>query len=126
RSPPRSPLGCATTSAPGRADTGADDVRVLTVIGNRPQFIKASAVSSRLRSRAREITVHTGQHYDRELSQVFFDELELPPPDHLLGIGGGTNTSQTARMLTALEPLLDELRPDAVLVYGDTNSTLAG
>lgn len=101
-------------------------MRVLTVIGNRPQFIKASAVSSRLRSHGEEITVHTGQHYDAELSQVFFDELELPPPERLLGIGGGTNTSQTARMLAALEPLLVEVRPDAVLVYGDTNSTLAG
>ncbi|ADB54317.1 non-hydrolyzing UDP-N-acetylglucosamine 2-epimerase [Conexibacter woesei] len=101
-------------------------MRILTVIGNRPQFIKASAVSSRLRSRAEEITVHTGQHYDRELSQVFFDELKLPPPEHLLGIGGGTNTGQTARMLAALEPLLADVRPDAVLVYGDTNSTLAG
>ena len=101
-------------------------MRVLTVIGNRPQFIKASAVSSRLRAVGEEITVHTGQHYDAQLSQVFFDELELPPPEHLLGIGGGTNTSQTARMLAALEPLLADLRPDAVLVYGDTNSTLAG
>ncbi|HST38492.1 MAG TPA: UDP-N-acetylglucosamine 2-epimerase (non-hydrolyzing) [Conexibacter sp.] len=101
-------------------------MRVLTVIGNRPQFIKAAAVSSRLRRRGEEITVHTGQHYDSELSQVFFDELELPPPDHMLGVGGGTNTAQTARMLAALEPLLAESRPDAVLVYGDTNSTLAG
>ena len=101
-------------------------MRVLTVIGNRPQFIKASAVSARLRARDEEITVHTGQHYDPELSQVFFDELELPPPEHMLGIGGGTNTAQTARMLAALEPLLADLRPDAVLVYGDTNSTLAG
>jgi UDP-N-acetylglucosamine 2-epimerase (non-hydrolysing)/UDP-GlcNAc3NAcA epimerase len=101
-------------------------MRVLTVIGNRPQFIKASAVSSRLRAHGEEITVHTGQHYDAELSQVFFDELELPPPEHLLGIGGGTNTSQTARMLAALEPLIADARPDAVLVYGDTNSTLAG
>ncbi len=101
-------------------------MRVLTVIGNRPQFIKASAVSSRLRAVGEEVTVHTGQHYDAELSQVFFDELELPPPDRLLGVGGGTNTSQTARMLTALEPLIADVRPDAVLVYGDTNSTLAG
>src|SRR5215218_4224264 len=101
-------------------------MRVLTVIGNRPQFIKASAVSSRLRALGEEVTVHTGQHYDRELSQVFFDELELPPPDHMLGIGGGTNTAQTARMLAALEPLLAEVAPGAVLVYGDTNSTLAG
>ncbi len=101
-------------------------MRVLTVIGNRPQFIKASAVSSRLRALGEEVTVHTGQHYDAELSQVFFDELELPAPEHLLGIGGGTNTTQTARMLAALEPLLAEVQPDAVLVYGDTNSTLAG
>jgi UDP-N-acetylglucosamine 2-epimerase (non-hydrolysing)/UDP-GlcNAc3NAcA epimerase len=101
-------------------------VRVLTVIGNRPQFIKASAVSARLRARGEEITVHTGQHYDAELSQVFFDELELPPPERLLGIGGGTNTGQTARMLAALEPLMADLAPDVVLVYGDTNSTLAG
>jgi len=101
-------------------------MRVLTVIGNRPQFIKASAVSSRLRALGEEVTVHTGQHYDAELSQVFFDELELPPPEHLLGIGGGTNTAQTARMLAALEPLIADVRPDAVLVYGDTNSTLAG
>jgi UDP-GlcNAc3NAcA epimerase len=101
-------------------------MRVLTVIGNRPQFIKASAVSSRLRALGEEVTVHTGQHYDAELSQVFFDELELPPPEHLLGIGGGTNTAQTAGMLAALEPLLADVRPDAVLVYGDTNSTLAG
>jgi len=101
-------------------------MRVLTVIGNRPQFIKASAVSPRLRALGEEVTVHTGQHYDTELSQVFFDELELPPPERLLGIGGGTNTAQTARMLAALEPLLAEVQPDAVLVYGDTNSTLAG
>jgi UDP-N-acetylglucosamine 2-epimerase (non-hydrolysing)/UDP-GlcNAc3NAcA epimerase len=101
-------------------------MRVLTVIGNRPQFIKASAVSSRLRALGEEVTVHTGQHYDAELSQIFFDELELPPPEHLLGIGGGTNTSQTARMLAALEPLIADVRPDALLVYGDTNSTLAG
>jgi UDP-N-acetylglucosamine 2-epimerase (non-hydrolysing)/UDP-GlcNAc3NAcA epimerase len=101
-------------------------MRVLTVIGNRPQFIKAAAVSSRLRAQGEEITVHTGQHYDPELSQVFFDELKLPAPEHLLGIGGGTNTAQTARMLAALEPLIAGTRPDAVLVYGDTNSTLAG
>ena len=101
-------------------------MRVLTVIGNRPQFIKASAVSLRLRAQGEEVTVHTGQHYDAELSQVFFDELQLPPPEHLLGIGGGTNTAQTARMLAALEPLIAEVAPDVLLVYGDTNSTLAG
>jgi len=101
-------------------------VRVLTVIGNRPQFIKAAAVSHRLRDRAREVLVHTGQHYDASLSRIFFDELALPRPEHQLDLEGGTNTSQTARMLAALEPLLAAERPDAVLVYGDTNSTLAG
>jgi UDP-N-acetylglucosamine 2-epimerase (non-hydrolysing)/UDP-GlcNAc3NAcA epimerase len=101
-------------------------VKVITVIGNRPQFVKAAAVSHRLRERAQEILVHTGQHYDDELSRVFFDELELPRPEHRLEVGGGSNTEQTARMLTALEPLLRAERPDAVLVYGDTNSTLAG
>jgi UDP-GlcNAc3NAcA epimerase len=101
-------------------------LRVVTVIGNRPQFVKAAAVSDRLRAGAHEVLVHTGQHYDDELSRVFFDELGLPRPDHLLGVGGGTNTSQTARMLAALEPLLAAERPDVVLVYGDTNSTLAG
>jgi UDP-N-acetylglucosamine 2-epimerase (non-hydrolysing)/UDP-GlcNAc3NAcA epimerase len=101
-------------------------LRVLTVIGNRPQFIKAAAVSDRLRAVGEEILVHTGQHYDDELSRVFFDELGLPRPEHHLEVGGGSNTSQTARMLTALEPLLADARPDAVLVYGDTNSTLAG
>lgn len=101
-------------------------MRVLTVIGNRPQFVKAAAVSQRLRSQAEEILVHTGQHYDDELSAVFFDELGLPRPEHRLELGGGTNTAQTARMLSALEPLLASERPDVVLVYGDTNSTLAG
>ena len=101
-------------------------MRVLTVIGNRPQFVKAAAVSDRLRTGAREVLVHTGQHYDDDLSSVFFDELELPRPDHHLDLGGGSNTSQTARMLAELEPLLADERPDVVLVYGDTNSTLAG
>jgi UDP-GlcNAc3NAcA epimerase len=88
--------------------------------------VKAAAVSDRLRTVADEVLVHTGQHYDDDLSRVFFDELGLPRPDHQLGVGGGTNTSQTARMLAALERLLVAERPDAVMVYGDTNSTLAG
>jgi UDP-N-acetylglucosamine 2-epimerase (non-hydrolysing)/UDP-GlcNAc3NAcA epimerase len=99
---------------------------VLTVIGNRPQFIKAAAVSPRLRERHEEVLIHTGQHFDDELSGVFFAELGVPPPDRQLGIALGSNTSQTARMLTALEPVVRETSPDAVLVYGDTNSTLAG
>jgi UDP-N-acetylglucosamine 2-epimerase (non-hydrolysing)/UDP-GlcNAc3NAcA epimerase len=101
-------------------------MRILTVVGNRPQFIKAAAVSKPLREQHEELLVHTGQHYDEELSHVFFAELGLARPERELGIGGGTNTQQTSRMLAALEPLLKELAPDAVLVYGDTNSTLAG
>jgi UDP-N-acetylglucosamine 2-epimerase (non-hydrolysing)/UDP-GlcNAc3NAcA epimerase len=101
-------------------------VRVLTVVGNRPQFIKAAAVSQRLREIAEEVLVHTGQHYDAELSAVFFEELGLPRPEHELELGGGSNTTQTARMLAALEDLLAAERPELVLVYGDTNSTLAG
>jgi UDP-GlcNAc3NAcA epimerase len=101
-------------------------VRVLTVVGNRPQFVKAAAVSHRLRAVASEALVHTGQHYDDELSRVFFDEFGLPRPDHRLDLGGGTNTGQTARMLHALEPLVAAEWPDVLLVYGDTNSTLAG
>ena len=76
------------------------------MIGNRPQFIKAAAVSGPLREVADEVLVHTGQHYDDTLSQVFFDELGLPRPEHRLELGGGSNTAQTARMLAALEPLL--------------------
>ncbi len=101
-------------------------MRVLTVIGNRPQFVKAAAVSARLRERASEVMVHTGQHYDDDMSRVFFDELGLPRPEHRLDLGGGSNTTQTARMLAAVGDLLRAEAPDAVLVYGDTNSTLAG
>jgi UDP-GlcNAc3NAcA epimerase len=101
-------------------------MRIVTVVGNRPQFVKAAAVSRLLRERADELIVHTGQHYDDELSRVFFEELSVPAPDRELGAGGGTNTAQTARILAALEPVLDELGPALVLVYGDTNSTLAG
>jgi UDP-GlcNAc3NAcA epimerase len=101
-------------------------MRILTVVGNRPQFIKAAAVSGPLRERCEEVLVHTGQHHDDSLSRVFFSELGLRRPERELGIAGGSNTSQTSRMLAALEPLLSDVRPDAALVYGDTNSTLAG
>jgi len=101
-------------------------VRIFTVVGNRPQFIKAAAVSGLLRAHHEEVLIHTGQHYDDSLSRVFFSELGLPRPERELQIGGGSNTSQTARMLTALEPLIAEIQPTATLVYGDTNSTLAG
>jgi UDP-GlcNAc3NAcA epimerase len=101
-------------------------MKVLTVIGNRPQFIKAAAVSPILREVHQELLVHTGQHFDDQLSAVFFAELGLPAPDEQLGVALGSTTSQTARMLSALEPVLERAAPDAVLVYGDTSSTLAG
>jgi UDP-GlcNAc3NAcA epimerase len=101
-------------------------VKILTVVGNRPQFIKAAAVSGVLRAEHEELLVHTGQHHDDSLSEIFFRELGLARPERELGIAGGSNTSQLARMLAALEPLLAQERPDAALVYGDTNSTLAG
>jgi UDP-GlcNAc3NAcA epimerase len=101
-------------------------LRVLTVIGNRPQFVKAAAVSRLLRAEHDELLVHTGQHHDDELSTIFVTELGIPRPERELGIHGGSNTEQTARMLAALGPLVAEERPDVVLVYGDTNSTLAG
>jgi UDP-N-acetylglucosamine 2-epimerase len=88
--------------------------------------VKAAAVSRRLRERYDEVIVHTGQHYDDELSRIFFDELGVPAPAHELNAGGGSNTVQTARILAALEPVLADLDPTLVLVYGDTNSTLAG
>jgi UDP-GlcNAc3NAcA epimerase len=101
-------------------------MKILTVVGNRPQFIKAAAVSGLLRERHEELLVHTGQHHDDSLSAVFFRELGLARPERELGIAGGSNTAQLARMLGALESLFVQERPDAVLVYGDTNSTLAG
>jgi UDP-N-acetylglucosamine 2-epimerase (non-hydrolysing)/UDP-GlcNAc3NAcA epimerase len=100
-------------------------MKILTVVGNRPQFVKAAAVSCHLRERADEVLVHTGQHYDRELSAVFFEELGLPPPEHELGVGSGTHAVQTGETMLGLEPLVEAERPDAVLVYGDTNATLA-
>ena len=101
-------------------------MRIVTIIGNRPQFVKAAAVSQVLREHHDELIVHTGQHYDDELSRIFFEELDVPAPDRELGAGSGSNTAQTARILGALEPVLAELAPELVLVYGDTNTTLAG
>ena len=101
-------------------------MKVLTLVGNRPQFVKAAAVSTRLRESHDELLVHSGQHYDDELSAVFFRELGLPPPDRELGVGSGSAGEQVAGMMHALEPVLDDVRPDLALVYGDTNTTLAG
>ncbi len=103
-------------------------MKIVTIVGARPQFIKAAIVSHRLREHSdiTEVLVHTGQHYDADMSDVFFDELEIAPPEHSLGIGGGSHAGQTARMLEGLEPVLLDEAPDLVLLYGDTNSTLAG
>lgn len=101
---------------------------ILTIIGARPQFIKAAALSRRIAETGGlyEKLVHTGQHFDANMSDVFFDELDIPRPAHHLGIAGGGHGAMTGRMLTALEELLIAERPDMVMVYGDTNSTLAG
>lgn len=101
-------------------------MKVLSVVGARPQFIKAFVVSKDLRKAHEEVLVHTGQHYDEELSGVFFEELEIPEPDYNLGVGSGPHGEQTAEMIVELERLIEEEGPDAVLLYGDTNSTLAG
>jgi UDP-GlcNAc3NAcA epimerase len=101
-------------------------MRIVSVVGTRPQLIKAAALQPVLRRRHEEIFVDTGQHYDESMAGAFFRELGLAPPDHSLGVGGGGPGDQTGRMLIALEPLLRDIRPEAVLVYGDTNSTLAG
>jgi UDP-GlcNAc3NAcA epimerase len=103
-------------------------LRIVTVVGARPQFIKAAMVSKALRATPtmEEITVHTGQHYDDQMSRVFFAELGIADPLYNLGIGSGTHGSQTGRMLEGIEAVLLKERPDGVLVFGDTNSTLAG
>ena len=102
-------------------------MRIVNVVGARPQFVKAAAVTRALHSRPEvsEILVHTGQHYDREMSDVFFAELGLPAPGRSLGVGSGSHATQTAAIMVALEPVLDEEKPALVVIYGDTNTTLA-
>lgn len=99
---------------------------ILTIVGARPQFIKAAAVSPVVRQRHREILLHTGQHYDDAMSERFFRELAIPTPDIELGVGSGPHGEQTGRMLVGIERAIADTKPDAVMVYGDTNSTLAG
>jgi UDP-N-acetylglucosamine 2-epimerase (non-hydrolysing) len=103
-------------------------MRIVYVIGTRPNFVKTAPVIAALRKRlpdGRHAIVHTGQHYDRAMSEVFFDELDVPAPNHMLEVGSGTHAVQTARTMERLEPVLEEERPDLVLVPGDVNSTLA-
>lgn len=99
---------------------------VATIVGARPQFIKSAPVSRALALNFNEVLIHTGQHYDYGMSEVFFSEMEIRPPDFNLGIGGGSHGEQTGRMLIELEKVFNAVKPDFVLVYGDTNSTLAG
>jgi len=101
-------------------------MKIVTIVGARPQFIKAAPVSRVLKGEFEEILVHTGQHYDYEMSKIFFEELELPEPDINLGIQSSTQGEQTGKMLAGIERVLFDHQPDFVLVYGDTNSTLAG
>lgn len=104
-------------------------MKIMTVIGARPQFVKAAVVSRAFkehRKDVQEVIVHTGQHYDANMSDVFFDDLKIPKPDFNLGIGGGSHGQNTGRMLEKIEALIINESPDCVLVYGDTDSTLAG
>ena len=100
-------------------------MKIVTVVGARPQFIKAAAGSRQIRKEHQEILVHTGQHFDDNMSAVFFREMGIPTPDYNLGISGGTHAQMTAKMLVGIEEILQQEKPDALLVYGDTNSTLA-
>ena len=102
-------------------------MKIITILGSRPQFIKAAVISRLLKSQnINEIIVHTGQHFDDNMSNIFFKELELPEPDINLGIGGGSHGQNTGRMIENIELILNKEKPDWVLVYGDTDSTLAG
>ena len=101
-------------------------MKIVSVVGARPQFIKAGLVSRAVRQQHCEVLVHTGQHYDDNMSAIFFEELDIPMPDYNLGIGSGLHGAQTGQMLAGIEQILLSEKPDWVLVYGDTNSTLAG
>src|SRR4051794_10504837 len=103
-------------------------MRIVYVVGTRPNLVKTAPVVGALRARlpdARHAIVHTGQHYDRQMSEIFFEQLGMPEPDHMLEVGSGSHAEQTARVMERLEPVLLEERPDLVLVPGDVNSTLA-
>lgn len=101
-------------------------MKIVTVVGARPQFIKAAAVSRKLRKEHEEILIHTGQHYDANMSEVFFEELQIPKADINLGVGSGSHAKQTAEMMIGIEDILKKEKPNFLMVYGDTNSTLAG
>ena len=105
-------------------------IKIVTIIGARPQIIKAAALSRAIKenfsNEINEVIVHTGQHYDENMSQVFFDELGIPTPNYNLGVGSGSHGVQTSKMIEGIEEILIKEKPDYLIVYGDTNSTLAG
>ena len=107
-------------------------MKIVTILGARPQFIKAGSVSREIANQVmngvnvKEVIIHTGQHYDGNMSDVFFEEMQIPKPDYFLGIGGKSHGSMTGQMIEKIEEILVKERPDWVTVYGDTNSTLAG
>ncbi len=105
-------------------------IKIVTIIGARPQIIKAAALSRAIKNKfsndITEIIVHTGQHYDENMSQVFFDELGIPAPNYNLNVGSGSHGKQTATMIAGIEEILVNEKPNAIVLYGDTNSTLAG
>jgi len=107
-----------------------EKMKILTILGARPQFVKAGAVSRAINdlnnSKITEIVIHTGQHYDKDMSDLFFEELHLPKPNYFLGAGGKSHGAMTGEMIIKLEEIMLNKKPDIVLVYGDTNSTLAG
>lgn len=101
-------------------------LKIATIVGARPQFIKSLPVSNEIRKTCHEVLIHTGQHYDHNMSAIFFEEMGIPEPDYNLGVGSGSQGEQAAHMLAGIEKILIDEKPDVLLIYGDTNSTLAG